>query len=284
MQYSTVLKRGAFFVVLALFALGGCKKEGSSAATLSDVDDNGGYASDASKIEWLSNDAISIADAAGDFYNGVYVRTTNTFGTCAIVAVDTTNSPHILNISFGNVNCQCLDGKNRRGNIIVSYDGQYTDSNKIHNITYQDYYVNDVRLSGSTKVTRVDTTVVGNWYYRVVVNDTMTRTPNQYVTWKGTLVRKWIAGYATGDRSDNVYSISGNTTLVRENGHLFTFDIQTPLKFALNCDYAESGVVNVTGLNTDTRKLDYALGGNVTGDCDNQAQLTIGPATYIINL
>lgn len=270
-------------MVLAIFAIGGCKKTDSN--PLTDADDDGGYASDASRIEWMSNDAISIADAAGTFYNGVYMKTTNTFGTCAIVAVDSVSTPHTLTIRFGDVNCMCLDGKNRRGSIIVSYNGSYADSNKIHTISYDNYYVNDIRLSGTTKVTRVDTTVVGNWYYRVLVDDTMTTKPNTYVTWKGALTRKWISGYNTGDRSDDAFSISGNTTLVRPNGHLFTFDIQTPLKFALNCDYAESGVVNVTGFNGDTRVLNYALGNNGTpGSCDNAAQLNIGVHVYQLKL
>ncbi len=283
MHYSTILKRGAFLLVFAIFAIGGCKKTDSN--PLTDDDDAGGYASDASRIEWLSNDAISIADAAGNFYNGVYMKTTNTFGTCAIVAIDTVSTPHVLTIRFGNENCMCLDGKNRRGNIIVTYNGQYTSPNIIHTIKYDDYYVNNIRLSGNTKVTRIDTTVVGNWYYNVKVDDTMTTTPNKYVTWKGSLTRKWISGYATGDRNDDVYSISGNTTLVRENGHLFTFDIQTPLKFALDCDYAESGVVNVTGFNGDTRVLNYALGNNgPAGTCDNFAQLNVGVHVYQLTL
>lgn len=279
MHYSAILKKSVLFAVFAIFAIAGCKKTDSN--PLSDEDDAGGYASDASRIEWLSDDAISIADAAGNFYNGVYMKGTNTFGTCALVSIDTVSSPHVLIIRFGSENCMCLDGKNRRGNIVVRYSGKYTDSNKLHTISFQDYYVNDIRLSGTTKVTRVDTTVVGNWYYRVLVDDTMTTKPNEYVTWKGTLTRKWIAGYNTGDRSDDIYSVSGNTTIVRANAHLFAFDIQTPLQVALGCDYIQSGVANVTGFNGDTRVLNYALGNNGTpGQCDNRAQLNIGVHVY----
>lgn len=283
MHYSTLLKRGALLAVFTLFIMGGCKKTNTNAP--GNEDDNGGYASDASRIEWLSNDAISICDAAGTFYNGAYMKATSTFGTCALVSVDTLTNPRVLTVRFGNENCLCLDGKNRRGNIVVTFGGQYSDSNIQHVITYDNYYVNDVRLSGNTKVTRIDTTVVGNWYYRVKVDDTMTRTPNKYVTWKGALTRKWIAGFGTGDRSDDIYSISGNATLVRENGHLFTCDIQTPLRFALNCDYAESGVINVTGLGTDTRILNYALGNSGGVDfCDNDAQLNAGSSVYHLTL
>ncbi len=282
MHYSTILKRSVLFLALSIFVFGGCKKTESN--PLTDEDDAGGYASDASRIEWLSNDAISIADAAGNYYNGVYMKGTNTFGTCAIVAVDTNSSLHTITIFFGNENCMCLDGKNRRGNIIVTYSGNYSDSNQIHTIRYDNYYVNDIRLSGTTKVTRVDTTVVGNWYYRVLVNDTMTTTPNTYVTWKGALTRKWISGYNTGDRSDDAFSISGNTTLTRANGHAFSYAIQTPLKFALDCNYAETGVVNVTGFNGETRVLNYGLGNNTPNLCDNMAQLNIGVHVYQLTL
>lgn len=282
MHYSTILKRSVLFLALSIFVFGGCKKTESN--PLTDEDDAGGYASDASRIEWMSNDAISIADAAGNYYNGVYMKGTNTFGTCAIVSIDTVSTPHVLIIRFGNDNCMCLDGKNRRGNIVVSYNGHYTDSNQIHTISYDNYYVNDIRLSGITKVTRVDTTVVGNWYYRVLVNDTMTTTPNTYVTWKGALTRKWISGYNTGDRSDDAFSISGNTTLTRANGHAFSYAIQTPLKFALDCNYAETGVVNVTGFNGETRVLNYGLGNNTPNLCDNMAQLNIGVHVYQLTM
>ena len=283
MHHNPILKKGVLFIVFSFFLFTACKKTESN--PLSDDDDNGGYATDLSRIEWMSNDAISIADAAGDYYNGSYMKGTNTFGACATVSTDTLSNPHVLIVRFGNTNCQCLDGRNRRGTILISYTGDYSDSNKSHTITYQDYFVNDIQLTGNTKVIRVDTTVVGNWYYKVKVDDTMINTPNQYITWKGTLVRKWIAGYSTGDRNDNVFSISGSATLTRANGHFFACDIETPLQFALNCDYAESGVVNVAGYNGEARILNYGLGStNAPGTCDNAAQLNIGVHVYQIGL
>ncbi len=277
-----ILKRASLFIVFSLFLVAGCKKTDSN--PLSDADDNGGYAADGSKVEWLCNDAISIADAAGYFYNGQYMRTTNTFGACATVATDSLHSPRIVIIRFGDANCKCLDGRNRRGTIVVSFDSTYKKAGQIHTITFQDYYVNDVQLGGSILTTRVDTTVVGNWFYNVKTDVTMTTVPNQIVTWKGSLVRKWVAGYATGEREDNVYSVSGNATLTRANGHIFTFDINTPIQYAQNCDYAESGVITVTGYN-GPRTLNYGAGtDNPAGTCDDGAQLNIGVHVYQVKL
>ena len=81
--------------------------------------------------------------------------------------------------------------------------------------------------------------------------------------------------------TDDIFSISGNATITRANGHFFACDIATPLKAALNCDYIESGVVNVngyTGVNTQ-RVLNYGA-----GNCDNIAQLNIGALVYQITL
>lgn len=282
MYCNPILKRATLFIVFALFLFTACKKKESN--PLSDADDNGGYASDGSRIEWMSNDAISIADAAGYFYNGQYMRTTNTFGTCATVSTDTLHSPRVLIIRFGDVNCTCLDGRNRRGTIVVSYDSTYKHANQLHTITFQNYYVNDIQLGGTINTTRIDTTVIGDWYYNVKADLAMTTTPNQIVTWQGSLVRKWIAGYATGEREDNVYSISGNATLTRANGHKFVFNINTPIQYAQNCDYAESGVITVSGYNGD-RTLNYALGtNNEPGSCDDGAQLNIGVHVYQIKL
>ena len=282
MLINPVLKRASLFFVLSVFIFAGCKKRDSN--PLADVDDNGGYASDASRVEWMSNDAISIADAAGNFYNGQYMRTTNTFGACATVATDSLHSPRNLIIRFGDVNCKCLDGRNRRGTIIVSFDSTYNKGNQIHTITFQNYYVNDIQLGGSILTTRIDTTVIGKWYYNVKADLAMTTTPNQIVYWQGALVRKWVTGYATGEREDNVYSISGNATLTRANGHKFAFNINTPIQFAQNCDYAESGVITVNGYN-GARTLNYGAGtDNPAGTCDDGAQLNIGVHVYQIKL
>ena len=277
-----ILKKGALFIIFSLFLFTACKKHDSN--PISDVDDNGGYASDVSKMEWLSNDAISIADAAGNYYNGVYMRTTNTFGNCAVISPDTLHSPHIIIIRFGDVNCQCLDGRNRRGSIIISYDSIYQHKDQLHTITFDHYYVNDVQLGGSVKVTRIDTTVVGNWYYNVKVDESLTTASNQIIYWQGSLIRKWVRGYNTGDRSDNVFSISGNATITRANGHKFSVDISTPLQFALNCDYCESGVIDVSTY-TGLRQVDYSVSsGSETGSCDNVAKLNISGHIYPLTL
>ncbi len=287
MNYSRIIKRGILLLSLGLSVFAACNKTPTN--SLPDVDDNGGYASDASKLEWLSNDAISLADIAGQYYNGVHMKMTdtlNTFGACAVVSTDTISSTeHTLVIRFGNQNCRCLDGRYRRGTILVNYSGQYMSSGCIHNISFQNYFVNDEEVQGSIVATKIDTTIIGDWYYKVLSNLSLVTTPNQIATWKGTLVRKWLTGYKTGDRNDDAFSISGSSTLTRSNSHTFVFDIQTPMQISTGCDYCSFGLVKVTGY-TGTRLLDYGFNFNneIKAECDNAARLNIDGHLYTLHL
>lgn len=277
-----IVKKSKWLLLLALPVMmnSSCKRAITDDNYLSNDDDRIGYASDASRIEFANNDVISIADQAGTLYNAEYIRETTS--KCVTVAVDTVNTPHTLIIRFGDVDCTCADGRKRRGSIIVSYNGHYMDTAQVHTITFNNYYLEGNRLSGTTKVTRLDTAVTGDPYYNVQVNDTLNMNPDplqsEYIVWSGNLLRKWVGGDKTNDRMDDYFSVSGMATLTRPNGHVFNFDIATPLQFATSCDYAQSGVANVNGY-TGSRILNY---GN--GDCDNAAQLNIGVHIYQLTL
>ena len=204
MLCNSTIKSGALFIAVSLLMFSASCKRGSGANTLSDPDDNGGYASDISRIELASNDVIDIADEAGTLYNGTQLRTAHKtlLGNCATVATDTTSIPHVLIVRFGDQDCTGLDGRKRKGSILISYNGRYTDSAQAHTITFDNYYINDLQVTGTITATRVDTTITGNWYYRVLVNETLTTAATgENVTWKGALVRKWISGFDTDDRN-----------------------------------------------------------------------------------
>lgn len=277
MHCNSIFRKGAFFVLISVLLLSApaCKQ---AANIPSNPDDNGGYASDASRIELYNDDAISIADNAGVNYNSGYIGTEGN----VTVATDTIDNPHIIIIRFGD--SACYDGRVRSGSIIVSYNGEYTAPGQVHTITFDNYFINNTQLTGNIQTIRIDTTIFGNWYYKEVVNDSlnMSQIPqqSQYVVWNGALVRQWVAGYSggNGDRSKDIFSISGSATLTRANLHAFTFGISTPIQVALSCNFAESGVVNISSYD-GSRLLSYG-----TGYCDPNAQVTIGNNTYNITL
>ena len=292
MKYKTILRNGAILLAASVLTLSACKRESNSGnGTPANGDDNGGYASDAAKMENNSNDVVSIADAANTG-STVNLRTTattaTTIGTCAHITSDSTVSggvtTRVLTIDFGTTDCVCVDSKSRRGAIVVTYTGAYKDSGSVRTITYSNYYVNDNHISGSKTVTNKGKNTSGQVYYTVNVNDSLTTTTDSVITWTGSRIRTWSAGYLTPERTDDVYLISDagstGTTLRRANGHTFTFSITTPLQVALDCPYVEAGILTITGSSiTGSRILNFG-----TGDCDNRADLTIGGTTYHILL
>ena len=290
-------RKTTFFVIISAFLVASsslvfqaCQKSNDN--NLHNGDDQGGYASDISRIEWANDDVISIADAVGQVYNGAYMRKSSRgteLGTCCTVGVDTSggvNALHTFIIRFGPDDCVCLDGRKRRGTIIVKFRGHYTDTAQLHTISFNGYNINDNELTGTITTTRIDTTIAGNWYYRVNSRDSMNVSQDplnsQFVVWSGSLVRKWVQGYNgsnTGtSRADDIFSISGSALLTRPNGNVFSCNIATPLQFAMDCNYCESGVVNISGY-AGNRILNYGA-----GTCDAAAQLNIGVHIYQLTL
>jgi len=288
MSYKSILKTGAFIIAASVITLAACKKNDSNNNTpaLTNADDNGGYASDAAKLESTSNDVISISDEAASS-GAANLRTTSV---CATVTNDTAVTPHVLTINFGSTDCLCADGKYRKGEIIVTYTGHYKDSLSTHTISYDGYYVNDNKVSGSKTVTNQGTNTSGQVWYTVAVNDSITLTTDSVITWTAHRTRTWLDGYSTVLRSDDVYSIADqsgySTLLTRANGHVFTISITSPLTVAQDCDFIEAGTLDISSstFTGGDRILNYSYSLGTAGSCDDLAQLTIGSHTYVVTL
>lgn len=281
MYLKSGLLRFALLLTAAVITLHSCRRGTTDDNYLKDEDDRSGYASDGSRIEFANDDIIALADQAGILYNAEYIRKAG--DKSVNVSVDTINSPHVLIVRFGNKDVECADGRTRRGSIVVKYDGRYLDTGRLHTISFNDYYLNGNRMSGTMKLMRHDTTVTGDWYYTVQVNDSMNMNPedkinSRFIVWSGNLMRRWIGGQQTHDRNDDYFSVGGVATLTRPSGHVFNFNIGTPLQVATSCDFVQSGVVNVTGY-TGNRVLNYG-----SGNCDNAAQLNIDVHVYQLTL
>ncbi len=288
MKFKQALKYYVVGVVLALASSACHDKSGQTVTTttttttntppvLTVAEDSNGYAADVSKLEWVNVDVISIVNSAGATYNGALLRTT--LGSCATVGIDTVSSPHQIVIRFGVDDCTCLDGRSRRGTIVVSFTGQFSDSGSQHTITYSNYFVNDIQVTGKKLVTDIGAGSSGQLHFLVTMNDSLVTPSDSVTTWTGTRVETIIAGNATPSRTDDVYTATGSATLTRANGHVFTYEITSPVQVAQGCSFVESGVATVTSpaLTSGTRTLDFG-----PGTCDNLLKLTIDTAVYNI--
>ena len=288
MNYKTLLKRGIMVLIAGMVTLAACKRSDNGTPLLTSSDDNGGYASDAARLEQNGNDAITTADMAVTT-NTSGLRTTTVYPT---ITRTYSGADTVVTIDFGPTDHLCTDLKYRKGQLIVSYSGLYKDSLSTHTITTNNYFVNDNQVILHKTVTNMGTNSSAQVWYTVTVNDSIILAngsvlSDSVISWTGNRTRTWLAGYGSSTRSDDVYAIGGNTTLTRANGHVFSFDISTtsPLKIALNCPWIESGIVTVssTSFTGGARTLDFSYG-STGGGCDAQALLTIGSHTYVITM
>lgn len=263
----------------ATLTLSSCKKE--------DEDSDTSTAGDNALAESTFQDVTNIASEAGDgalsnYRGGNYE---GLLSTCAVITMDTavSTNPDTIRINFGSSNCMCNDGRNRRGTIVITYNGHYRDSGTVWNITFDNYFVNDNQVLGTKTVSNLGHNQAGHLVYDVNVNGSVVLANNGgTITWTSQRQREWIAGESTPQWSDDMYSITGTASGTSASGNSYSATITSPLirNMALGCRrHFVQGTVEVTPSNKPMRTIDFG-----TGACDDIATVTINNNTYTIHL
>ncbi len=250
---------------------------------------------DNSLAESVFNDAESIANQASQgqlisflpsFYSNTHKldeekKDVYEKSSCATVSHDTSSSPKVLTIDFGSVNCLCNDGRNRRGEVIVSYEGRYRDTNSTHTISFNDYFVNDNEVIGTKTVLNNGVNSSGKINFSIEVDGKVVKSNStDTIVWVSSRTRTWEEGSSTVfNWLDDVYLISGSASGINSAGVSYTVNISTPLRMALNCRWISSGVIEIEPEGKLIRTVDYGL-----GSCDANATITIAGISFPVIL
>jgi hypothetical protein len=280
---------------LATFIFWGCDKATISSTPTEDIS----YVAHHALLERTFSDIITIADQVA-MNSASNMRTTNgtPLSSCVTFYLDTnTYRPlSVLTITFGTGGtntCLCTDGKKRRGQILVSWNHHYADSNTAINIKFNNYYVDSNQINGKIDLTNIWKDANGNPRYTVAINASLTYPKDSgMVNFISNRIRTVSAGSGTYDYKDDAYTISttdsavgGATMTVTTGGGVvksYTVKITTPLYLTMNCSWIEQGVVRFTiPHNNNDRILDYSVG---TGNCDNQASIDVDHFIYTIGV
>jgi hypothetical protein len=228
-------------------------------------------------------------------YNGI-------LSSCATVDTTGMAANKRFTVDFGTANCQCHDGRWRRGKIFVSYTPGfhglgYWDSLCSITITTKDpitnasnYFVGPDQntmhqVIGTRTVTNNGRNITAhhlNW--SVTESGQIIKANNQgTITWNATRNREWTAGDTTPfNWLDDVYSITGSASGTHANGSSFTMTITSPLIVEIGCMYHfVSGTFDYTPGTKPTRHVDFSPPSN--GACDNIATVVISNKTYTIH-
>ena len=248
------------------------------------VTDDTSISADDALAEGIYANATNIADEA--YNNGAGgLKTsdgTNMFlSGCATVTLDTTVMPRELTIDFGDSNCLCNDGRERRGKIVVTFTGRYRMPGTVITYGFEDYFVNDFNVDGTKVITNMGLNENNNLYYSIEIVGVITKPDNGgTLSWNSSREREWVEGVFTiFNPWDDVYLITGTADGIRPNGQTWERNIVSPLRIQLSCRWIVSGTMEIQPEGLPLRILDY---GN--GECDNIATVLVNGVTYTIFL
>lgn len=197
-----------------------------------------------------------------------------------IITLDTTAFPKTVTVDYGTENCDCNDGKKRRGKIITTFTGPYLATGTVITHTPEDYFVNDVKIEGTKTVENMGQNNQGQPYFNISINGTGTMTDGMIANYTSTRVRTWTEGYNTLlNRFDDVYEITGTADATFSTGGGYTGATVSPLKIKIGCGFPVSGIVDLTPNGKPTRTIDYG-----DGTCDRQIKVTVNGRSITIGL
>jgi hypothetical protein len=195
-------------------------------------------------------------------------------GNCAEITVtpDDGTYPKTVTIDFGN-GCQGVDGKFRKGAIILHFTGPIRRPGSVLTVTLRDFYLNRVHIEGTKIISNLSEN--GNIKFTVqVVNGKVTFPGGRGYKYDAMKYVKQIEGGSTDEFRDDVYSIEGRSKTEFRNGFTLTLNTESPLIKKVACPWISNGVlkIKIDKANSWVFFLDYGAPNN--GDCDNKALLT----------
>lgn len=188
--------------------------------------------------------------------------------------------PKTMTIYYGTTNTTCDDGKNRRGEIIAVFSGRYQDSLTTVDISFNDYFEDDVEIKGNITFNNKGTNANGNLHYGFSIQNGLINDRDTIrIEWAATRTWEWEGGFSSAkDPDDDSWMITGSSSGRTTKGNAFTSTIIQPLNVEWDCNYPTTGLQEVAPNNLALRRIDYGSG------CDNLMDVTINATTQNISI
>lgn len=272
-----IILLSSILVVSSIITLSSCKKKTEVDTETQSVVDNALCEQQFMAIQPVVNDK-------GIRENGLK-KMAATCETFSVIAGDTTDAAPkdgiydlgavTFQIDYGTVGCVGHDGVYRTGKINITTLKKWKKYGNIVTVDLIGYKANNVTYSGQIKITLTDSVSITT----EVINGHCTN-GTWNIDYAGTKTLKQTAGYSTKlDASDDIFSISGNSSGKNREGRNFTTSITNALIKKTNCKWISSGTLKLTPDGFATRTVDF---GN--GACDDDATFTVNDQTISFKL
>ena len=191
--------------------------------------------------------------------------------------------PVQLIIYFSPKGSVCSDGRTRTGNIVASLTGPYTDSNSLLTITFDDYFSDDLELSGEMTIQNLGDSALLPVYRKTITEAWLVREApgnnrqETYFNSQESVV--WGEGADTpNEPADDEFRANGFASGRNTFGVFFEATITDQITTRLECLYDNTGKVTIEQENLADRYLDYESG------CDGKLSVSFYNTTEYITI
>ncbi len=249
-----------------------------------EVDQLEGVAADVTELAYTQHLATDVEETADEATIAPPPPGMESLKDCADISAEQDKGvfPNTITIDFGD-GCSGRDGKERSGKVIVEISDSLHNPGAIRTVTFEDYFVDGVQISGSKSWENLGIDENGLLSVAKIANLTFTfpdgtssslnseRTvtkSTQFVKYRD--AGKWKKRIV---RFKGTVEVSGSATGTNREGISFSAVIIEPLVKNQNCLWFGSGIVELTR-DDQTRILDYG-----DGACNNAAMVTFDDGT-----
>jgi len=228
------------------------------------LQENQSDAEDVLKIEMDENDFLKEEEIAS---NPCSFDFASLLAPCAVISESSSTFPKTVTIDYG-TGCVGQNGRTKKGKIIINVSGDMRVAGNTRSLTFENFYINDVKIEGSRNAENIGLNNVGNMVVKITGD--ITATNGEFSRNRSfTRYREWISGISTCDISDDELHVTGSGTAIGRRGieipHVITEKIV--LKPG-QCNYPLSGIVDI---GSENRGVILNFG---NGTCDNIAEAT----------
>jgi hypothetical protein len=242
------------------------------------------YASEVfDEIEDIGDEAVDYLDNSSTNKSGSIENWQfNRLSPCATITKIYEEEMVNITIDFGEENCLCNDGRERRGKIFINHYGYYWAGDVEIDFSFENYFVDDNQLTGTKNVLRT-INEEGNRLSEIIVDGAMILSDDAgTITWYAERNREVIEGSDTRTKIDDKIEITGSSNGSLADGTSISCEITTPL-IRINepgCfKYFVSGVRTIIKGEEPEITIDYG-----DGTCDNLAEITQDGITTTIEI
>ncbi|WP_028872458.1 hypothetical protein [Psychroserpens burtonensis] len=193
---------------------------------------------------------------------------------CVTITVVAQQGFREVTVDFGTAGC-VVNGHVFKGQIVFSYTRNPDAQHVLITYDLVDFFFDAKNIIGSKTLLKEWSNDDGNPQFTHTLELTVIWPNGTQASREGLKIREWVEGFGSGVFSDNVFEVTGNWSTTFINGNTHSYQVITPLRREMICDYVVSGSVDVERTNFGGT-FDY---GN--GNCDNQATFTFNNGTEI---